>query len=485
MLTSWSPLGADANKAVQVIRHPTATFVQLMSGTSSDGVDLTPYVSTCRHTSKDADVTLFYHTALNGTAQPVAGELLELRMNGQFLWAGVIDSITAYNLQVGVHSISIKAYTRDNTTLWKDVDRITDLYATGTPIGAIAQDIAAALGLGPQEIALPYFGVYTVHSNMQIANLSGDAMLDTLLLSSGYEPFVDVYGRLRAISRDLGRPSDQVITEDRVISIVGSKSLSPVTGVRVKWLDPALTLVTQQDQALTQETITAGFFQLKQVKTIYFSDDQTQRALNTYLVTKQSANSGLLPVCSEHYKQLTPTSGQIELDTAFWAPLLALDGLAGMIAASFIPDGVASFGGGVTIPVGRLVETAATVGVMIVMMSIGTGMYEIRGQPYDYVHGRNTSEATAEGVPDYLLKFNDIESDFVMDEGHAQAFAARELIYTARSATSYKATIVDDPRIERGDILELYDGSRLYVLDYTRELSLGSANTLEVTGFRA
>ena len=32
-------------------------------------------------------------------------------------------------------------------------------------------------------------------------------------------------------------------------------------------------------------------------------------------------------------------------------------------------------------------------------------------------------------------------------------------------------TIVDDPRIEPGDIVELYDGNRFsYVLDYTRDL---------------
>jgi hypothetical protein len=485
MLTSWSPLNSDAPRAVQVLRHPTATFIAIMQGSATDGVDLSAYVTNCKHTSKDADVSFRYHTALNGTAQPAVGELLELRLNGQFLWCGIIDSISSYRLQAGEHSLAVKAYTRDNMPSWKDVQRVTDLYATGTPIGAIAGDIAAALGLEVPEINLPYFGTYTVHSNMQLANLSAYDMLVTLFLGSGYEPYVDAYGRLRAISRDLGRPSDLVVTEDRVVSIDGSKARSAVTAVRVKWLDPALTLVAQQDQALTQATVTAGFFQLKQVQEIYFSDDRTQRAQGTYMVVKQSANSGLLPVCTERYTPLTPTSGRIDLDTAFWAPMLAIDGIAGMIAASYIPDDVAAFGGGVTIPVGRLVEMVAQVGVMLVMMSIGTGMYEIRGQPYDYVHARNTSEATAAGVPIWLQQYDDIENDFIMNEPQAQACAGRELIYRARSATTYKATIVDDPRIERGDIVELFDGSRVYVLDYSRELSPGSASTLEITGFRA
>jgi hypothetical protein len=43
---------------------------------------------------------------------------------------------------------------------------------------------------------------------------------------------------------------------------------------------------------------------------------------------------------------------------------------------------------------------------------------------------------------------------------------------------------VDDPRIERGDIIALKDGSRVYVTDYTRDLSFGAPATLDITGFR-
>ena len=422
---------------------------------------------------------------MNGAAQPQPGELIELRLGGQPLFIGIIDTISAYNLKSGEHSIALKAYTRDNTPTWKDVKRVTDLYATGTPLNLIATDVALAVGLTPAEIALPTTNVYTVHSNMQLANMSAAEMLAALYISAGYEPYVSALGILKGISRSLARPSDVVLDEERILQIKGSKSKSPTTSIRILWLDPNLKKVTQQDQALANATITAGFFQLKQTQEMFFSNDRTQRADNTYMVVKQSANSGLLNVCSESYTPISPTEGRIELETAFWAPALATAGLAGLIASSFIPDGVVSFGGGVTIPEGRLVEMASEVAILLVMMSIGTGMYEIRGNPYDFVHARNTSEATAAGVPAYLLKNDDLESDFVMNEGQAQAFAARELIYRARSATVYGVTIVDDPRIERGDLIELYDGSRLYVLDFSRDLSSGSAATLEVTGFRA
>jgi hypothetical protein len=478
----FSPMGKDSQRSVAVIRHPTASFADIIAGTSTDGVDLSQYAAQVKHTSKDCDVTFRYHTGLDGSAQPQPGELLELQLAGQPIFVGVIDTISAYNFKSGEHSIAVKAYSRDNTPTWKDVKRVTDIYVTGTPVNKIANDIAVALGLTPREIALPAVNIYTVHSNLQLANMAATEMLSGLFISSGYQPFVSAIGILKAISRSLSRPADVVLDEEHILEIKGSKSKSPTTSVRIRWLDPNLQKVSQQDQPLANATITAGFFQLVQKQDVYWSNDRTQRAENTYLVVQQSANAGLLPVCTERYSQINPMQGRIELDTAFWAPTLATAGLAGLIAASFIPDGV---GVVLTIPAGRLVEMASQVAVLLVMMSIGTGIYEVRGSPYDYVHARNTTEADAFGVPAWLLKNTDIENDFVMNENQAQAFAARELIYLSRSAAVYGVTIVDDPRIEPGDLVELYDGSRLYVLDYTRDLSSGAAAKLELVGFQA
>jgi hypothetical protein len=44
---------------------------------------------------------------------------------------------------------------------------------------------------------------------------------------------------------------------------------------------------------------------------------------------------------------------------------------------------------------------------------------------------------------------------------------------------------VDDLRIEPGDIIELHDGSRLYVTGYSRDLTRGASAELQVTGFRS
>src|SRR5262249_23031785 len=159
------------------------------------------------------------------------------------------------------------------------------------------------------------------------------------------------------------------------------------------------------------------------------------RAANTYMVIKQSANSGLVPVCSEDYQQKTQTSGLITLTTYWWVPTLATADLAALIYLSRVPDtivGLAIPPSGViagdpvtdhTVPHGRMLQAAAEVALILIMMSIGTGVYEIHGTPYDYVHARNTSVAYDCDAVDWVENVQDIENDFVMSEDAAQAYA--------------------------------------------------------------
>ena len=128
--------------------------------------------------------------------------------------------------------------------------------------------------------------------------------------------------------------------------------------------------------------------------------------------------------------------------------------------------------------------TWAEVAILLTMMSLGTGHYEIWGVPYDYIHARNTTEAYNPAAPSWMDLEERIENDFVTDEAHARMIATRLLLYRIAAASSWGAQIVDDPRIEVGDILQLPDNSRLFVTGYSRDLSRGSAATLDVQGFR-
>jgi hypothetical protein len=315
-------------------------------------------------------------------------------------------------------------------------------------------------------------------------------MLETLLLPGGYSPMVDCLGRLTAYSRDVTRASDIVLTDEQLIRVTGGKSSVACTRLFLKWLDPNLTRVDQQDRVLYSTNITAGFFQLRQAQEVWFSDDHTQRARDTRLVIVQSANSGLLSFCDEEYELIGAGGGEgdlhgrIVVTTSAWAPALATLALGNMLNAATIPDGVVAFGGGYTIPIGRLIHAAAEAVILLVMMSIGTGRYEVWGVPYDYVHGRNTSEFYDEDAEPGVEKAVTIESDFVLNEDHAKAFGGREFLFAALGANTYSFDMVDDLRVQVGTIVEHASGVRVFVLGYTRDLRHGAAAVLQVSGFR-
>lgn len=479
---TWEPYPLDSVRSTTLYVH-TATPLEVLQGTSTTTVEITRFCSSVRQSPNEVSVGLAWHDELYGDNQPRFGQILEVQLEGRSFWIGIIQAISDFRLASGQKSMTLVARSRDASPLWRETRRLTDIYPVSTPLDYIARQICQGIGVSDAEIGTLNIPGYTVHSNTQLADLPPWQMLTVLMQPSGLEPFVDARGRLKSISRDTARAADIELTDNtRLISVNGSKSRSPVTEVKVKWLDPNLKEVSQQDRVLDKVTMTAGFFKLKLERDVTFSQDGTQRARDTHMVVRQSANAGLLPVCSEDYSQKSITGGQIVLTTSAWVPGLATAAIVTKLLAHKVPDGISPFG--LTIPMGRLVEGAADVVIMLTMMSIGTGVYEIWGTPYDMVHARNTTTAYGKAVKDWEVSVSEIENDFVMNQAQSEGFAVRELVYSYRAASSYNVSIVDDPRIERGDIISLKDGSRVYVTDYARDLSHGAPAKLDITGFR-
>lgn len=484
------PLNLDSERAVTVAMYALGvSILDVANGVAVVDLDLTPFVTQARQTQSEVSLSLAWHLELYGADQPKARRPISVSINGDMVFAGLIETVNDYRLSTGTRTMSVTARSRDATPAWRELLRISANYPKGTRLDVIARDIAESL-LDPAEIMLPTVAVSTSHSSTQLANVSAWAMLETLLLPAGYTAAMDCLGRLRAWSRDVLRASDIVLTEDRLLEVTGGRSQPALTRLQVKWLDPALTHVEQQDRMLGQANITAGFFQLRQRQDIWFSDDHTQRARNTHMVIAQSANSGLFPVCSENYAIVGAEGGEgdlhgrITLTTSVWVPTLMGSFLA-LKAAGALPDSVTvpAIGVWLTTPVGKKVQAGLEFAVLLVMASIGTGSYEIWGVPYDYVHARNTTEAYDPDAEVGSDKLQVVETDFVLNEDHAQAIAAREFLFRALSANSYGLTMVDDLRVQEGDILELPDGTRVFVTGLQRELTHGAPAVLSVSGF--
>jgi hypothetical protein len=445
-------------------------------------VDLSALVVSLSHSARELRFSLAWHAEL--TELPAIGTVVAAVdvASGQAFFAGVLEAVDQRTEKRGERTLSATVRLREATPWWRRVRWNTEVYPVGTEISVIMRDVLKAIGLTDDEIAVGPMGRWTPHSSMQLADLTAWDMLQTLAFPVLADPFVDAIGRFRLISRDVTRAPDLELTTGQVLSISGSKARSETTSVTLKWLDRNLTKSPQQEQALGQASITSGFFNLKQSRQIWWSDGRWQRAENTHMKVLQSINSGLLPVGDESYRVLDEFHGEITVKTSAWVPTVLSHGLALMVAAAAIPDGVAISN---TIPIGRIVHVLAELEVFLTVASIGTGSYEVWGEPYDYVHAINTTEAYNEAAREWQRSEEVLESDYIHDEAHAQQVATHELLYRSLAARSVTVEVVDDPRIEPGDILGLPNGERLYVLDYSRDLSRGSAATLRLSGFQA
>ena len=73
---------------------------------------------------------------------------------------------------------------------------------------------------------------------------------------------------------------DIVLEDSRLIKIGGQRQRPPKSRVRVKWLNPTLKKYLKQDQLLGQpETVTLGWFIPYWKRTVWYSEDRTQRAV--------------------------------------------------------------------------------------------------------------------------------------------------------------------------------------------------------------
>jgi len=523
----WKPVSRDSKKDVKVILHPTAAIWEVRRGMdpgSDDSVDLSEFVSQGTQSVFEASVTLKFNRELFGDAQPAPNQILEIQLwqSGIWkpIWLGIIDAISSFTLQRGERSMVITAKTREQQDVWKSVKRLTPMFPQMTDFGYIAHRVARSAGMQGDEIILPQSAFSTKHSNTQMADMSAWEMLQQVCVPLGWSPFIDGLGRLRVASRELQhRTPDIILEDDRLIKVGGQRQRPPMSRVRVQWLNPTMKKYKKMDQQLGQsQTVTMGWFLPYWKRTFWFSDDKTLRAENARINWSKdhSQSANLFPqtpfgaFVSENFQQIAENKGRLLLINKAFAvalplainliratatrtdkvmgtinvtqPTLISDPLGGPVFGTIPVDGTMLH----TVPTpvtGSVFESIQLAAWVYIMMTIQNGVYEIWGTPYDWVHARNTSEAFDSSVPTYVDNVMDIENDFIVDESHAKAVAIRELIYSARSANRWSVTLVDDPRIEYGDILKFTDGSQLFVEDVSRQLERGSEAILDVQGF--
>jgi len=122
------------------------------------------------------------------------------------------------------------------------------------------------------------------------------------------------------------------------------------------------------------------------------------------------------------------------------------------------------------------------IGILLIMMSIGSAQYEVWGTPYDYAYLEKQSVAIEEGLEYWLENEKEIKNDLIGTHDQADTIAVTELIWEKSLSRPRRIAIEDDPALEVGDIVALPDGRKILVTGLNKKIRRGEVPTLVIDG---
>jgi hypothetical protein len=519
----------------------TVTISQIASATSNLNssipmpLDITPYASEISWSDKQLSFTMvdprnLFHPDTGAYRNYLGdGAILRLVEGDEVLSES--DWVTSFTGQIhgqvgwkkARHSGSVTAkvsvFGRGETQAFKRRKITTREYSVGTDLGIALYDICETfMGLTQAEVRIPFtLGRQFKHKVNQLAQVSPWEGISSLLEVVCYQPYFDGEGKLTYVNKSLQRPMDKVLA-DYVSCVeleVPENSQDGINKVKVVFLDAALSRVDGPHQKLGDAQVTTGFFSMHERLECWWSEDHKQRADGTTMQVIKSVNSGLLPVGTESYEHKDDFHGEIEVAISVWVPILATVMALAYVAAALIPDetlpvnssslipvpvqvgptGTGATVGpvlvfqvtptpiaGFTVPWGRVIQASAMLGIMLIMMSIGSAQYEVWGTPYDYAYLEKMSIAMEDGLDYWLENEKEIKNDFIGTHDQADTIAVTELIWEKSLTRTRRIVMEDDPSLEVGDIVGIPDGRKILITGLSKKIKRGEVPSLVIDG---
>jgi hypothetical protein len=318
----------------------------------------------------------------------------------------------------------------------------------------------------------------------QIVNISPWEGLTSLAQGGLLRLWFNGNGQLATYPLTVDRQPNQTLAQNRIQDYTQPGSAGQVVNkVIVTYLDNVLTRVDGAIQSLGSANVTTGFFDQEIRLKVKFSEDGKQRADQVFLEVQNSINQNDLGISigTETLQIDDEFGGELVITVDAFVTGLAVGGIAAIISSASIPDATII---GETVPIGRVIEAAGIVSVMVAMMILGTGIYEVKGVPYDFAFLEKRAIALIDNVLFWEETQLDIRNDFISTEEHAHSLALQELLFEQSKLNPRNLVIQYDPRIERGDILELPGPVKFFVLDATRALKRGADQATSLAGVR-
>lgn len=397
---------------------------------------------------------------------------------------------TAYGREERFLNLSI-------TTESFKLDQDAEPPETEIDLGDIAATIAQRhLGLGQNEILFGSQGVVTKHLVNQIVETPALQAIWECLFPAGKKPKFDSLGRLVAVDANLFKPPARVYSAGDML--IRSKRAAPNevevnNSVVLRGLAHELTKILSEDQLLVDFQVTTGFFDEEYNEKIYYSDDHSQRADETHLVTKKK-----IKWSDASWVQVDEFHGKVEIDThhlktariiifVLWLAVqiavavidFYFQALA-LVAAIGTLTGASEELAAVRLAL-QLASLATMAALLWAMQFVGRGRYQIWGRPFEYVYQELVSQSRLIGLLPEDVREIEFRNDFVSDIDSLDALAKEHLRRELVKDQVYEIEVLDDPLLEVDDVIETANGDRFYIVSVSRTIRSRQAPVMQLT----
>jgi hypothetical protein len=385
-------------------------------------------------------------------------------------------------------------------------DITTPKFSAGTDLGEIVQWIATnvdGMGLSHDEVLIGAQGFTLKALTNQVVSTNCLEALYQVLFPVGKKPKFDSLGRLCAVEIDLDKPAVRIYSAGDVTieSVVLQPNEADTNNVALlHGLSDILEKSPGASQLLETIDVVTGFFDSELKKKVYYSDDHSQRAQNTRLRTKKR-----IWFSDAKWTEVDEFHGKLEIDTHYLAAaretifgvylastlaVAAIDyffqassGAAGVIVSA-ITFGAAEASLATERLALDILSKVALAFLLWSMQFIGSGTYEIWGQPFENVYKELQSKAKLPGLAPEDQRTAEFRNDFLNTMAELD-IRARELLRRELVKDQvYQITMMDDPLIEVDDIIELSTGERFYVLTVAKDFKRDQKFTMTLTGWK-